>query len=149
NTLTFYIHETHPHPPGKLTRPDLTIGRTLLTPSGLFFGSHDENTVSAPQTFVVTNWPAPSPPAAIASIAIDSDFVLTGTCGTLEPGASCVLLARFAPMSIVPREKFGAVSVFDGTIGGAGIPVDGLATTPTVTVSPSVLTFGSQVTDVQ
>lgn len=149
NTLTFYIHETHPNPPGKLTRPDLSITRTLLTPSALFFGSHAEDTISAPQTVVVTNWPAPSPSVNLASVTIDMSFGLTGTCGTLDPGASCVLLARFAPTSFSPNEKFGSLSVFDGTIGGAVIPVDGLATTSGVTVSPTVLTFGSQATGAQ
>jgi hypothetical protein len=141
--LTFYIREVPPNPPAKLAPPRLSIGHAVIYPSSLRFGSQEVGTVSAPQTIAVSSWSSPAPPLGALQTMTPAAFPVSGTCGALDPGTSCVLQARFAPTN----SDGSATGAFQLLAGGTttSIPVTGQVTTQGLTITPSTLTFGSQV----
>ncbi len=117
-----------------------------LVPSSLNFGSEAVGMASAAQTITVTNTGTAkaSQPAISIQGANASDFAQTNTCGTLIlPGASCMINVTFTPAASGARS---ATLNFSITGGGNPAPVNlsGTGVTPTLSYTPSTLSFPSQ-----
>ena len=115
-----------------------------LSPSALTF-SQNVGTVSAAQTVTVSNFGGSS--LTVSGISADGEFVETNDCpGQLPPGAACTVSVTFAPSSAGPAT--GSLTVHDDS-GNAGttqsVALDGTGTAPAASVTPSALTFSSQV----
>jgi hypothetical protein len=103
------------------------------------------STSSVTETVTVSN---PHKGAAITFKNINPtqpDFVITGgTCkitGALSPGNSCTILVTFTPIQVGHRQatlyvEWGAVKV--------KVHLSGVALSPSLTISPTNLNFGSQ-----
>jgi hypothetical protein len=117
-----------------------------LVPSSLSFGDQPVSTTSAPQTVTLTN--SGSATLAISGITItgtgSSDFAETNTCGTsVAVGASCTISVTFTPM--VAGSLTAAVTITDNGSGSPqAISLSGTGASAVVNLSPSSLTFGSQ-----
>ena len=116
-----------------------------LSPTSLTFASQNTGTTSAAQTVTLTNTGTAS--LSITSLAISGDYAQTNTCGSsLAAGANCTISVTFSPTAGGTRT--GTVSITDNASGspqtvsltGTGVAV------PTVSLSPTSLTFGNQAT---
>jgi len=115
-----------------------------LTPSTLLFGSQVVNTASAAQTVALTN--SGTSGLFIASITANGDFASTNNCGSsLAANASCTIGVTFTPA--VTGTRSGTVTITDGA-GTHVATLTGTGTAPGVTLTPSNLTFGSEVVGV-
>lgn len=147
-SLTLYIREQPPNPPGPLIGPRMTIGRMAVTPPVLSFGSQRSGTVSPAQTVSVRNWASPSPTVTVTGVAAGAHFALNSPCSSVPPGGSCVGLASFAPADGARGEVSETLHVLDGlAMGGTSLIATGRATTREIAVSPSIVAFGSQKLD--
>ncbi|HEV2207408.1 MAG TPA: choice-of-anchor D domain-containing protein [Verrucomicrobiae bacterium] len=114
--------------------------------SSLTFGSQVVGMPSAAQTVTVTN--TGTALLNFSSIAASGDFsVATSgtTCSSTTPlavGASCVIAVTFTPTAIGTRT--GSLTLTDDAVTQA-VALSGTGTTPGASLSPSSLTFGSQV----
>ncbi|MCL5005493.1 MAG: choice-of-anchor D domain-containing protein, partial [Acidobacteria bacterium] len=109
--------------------------------SGTVVGS-----TSSPPSVPLTNNGTSS--LTITGIAATSQYAETNTCGTLPASlaskASCVISVTFTPAAAGTQE--GAVMITDSASGGTQtVELSGTGTSPTLTLTPSSLTFGSQV----
>jgi hypothetical protein len=110
----------------------------------LNFGNQTVGITSTPQTVTLTN--TGNIALAINSLGINSgDFLQTNTCGSsVATGASCTISVTFAPTTLGVRNA--AVTITDnGAKGSASISLLGTGVLPTVSLSPSSLTFPTQV----
>lgn len=112
-----------------------------LAPSSLSFASQVVNTVSAPQSVMLSN----DGDAALTQIGVtvSGDFRLTNGCGSSLMGhAQCALQVVYAPQTI--GDASGQLTVADGlrtqviALTGSGAAPAGL------TVSPATLDFGEE-----
>jgi hypothetical protein len=91
-TLTFYIEETpNQLDQGALVSPTLSLGGAVIVPPSLTFGSQESNTVSAPQTVTVESSGDFSTALNITNVSNSTNFVSSGGCTALDPGAECAL----------------------------------------------------------
>lgn len=120
-----------------------------LLPATVAFGNQTVNTSSASTSLTLSNTSGST--LNISGITIGGtnpdDFSDTTTCGaTLEANTSCTITVAFKPASAAPFSA--TVSVADDasgspqttTLSGTGTA----AATPTATLSPSTLSFGSE-----
>jgi len=117
-----------------------------LYPAGLVFAPEVLNTPSASQTVTLTNGDSQQ---TITNISISGtnagDFFETNTCPTqpspLAVGATCTFTVTFTPKAIGIRQA--SLEITDSSIGGFYV-VNLTGSTPTITLSPSALSFGNQ-----
>lgn len=114
-----------------------------LSPSSLIFGSQNVGSSSAAQAITVSN--TGNAALSITGITATGDFTQTNGCGaTLAAGAHCAVNVVFAPTAAGTRS--GTLSMVDNAAGSphtASLAGSGQAA-PTVSLSPSSLTFGNQ-----
>jgi len=121
-----------------------------LMPTSLAFGSQATNTASAPMTVRVTNGGVVA--LSISGITISTPgtqpFSQTNNCGSsLAVGASCTISVVFKPGATGPT----AATLSVNTSAGAGtqtVALSGTGVTPSDSVSPGSLSFGSQMINV-
>jgi N,N-dimethylformamidase beta subunit-like, C-terminal/HYDIN/CFA65/VesB-like, Ig-like domain/Cep192 domain 4 len=120
-----------------------------LNPSSLSFGSQPVGTTTVAQTTTVTN--TGTGPLTITAIAVagtnPGDFAQTNTCpispSTLAVNASCTISATFTPTATGSRTA--SVRVTDNAAGSPhSVTLSGSGTAPAVTLTPTSLTFASQ-----
>ena len=113
-----------------------------LSPSSLSFGNQAVGTTSQSQPITLTN--TGSSALAISGIAVSAGFSETNNCGTsVAAGSSCTINVSFAPT--MTGTTSGTVSVTDNATGSPQtVALSGTGTSPSVTLSPSSLTFGNQ-----
>ncbi len=113
-----------------------------LSPTSLTFAAQTVDTTSAPETVTLTN--TGSATLTVNSITNSGNYSQTNTCGSsVAAGASCAINVVFTPTSTGTR---GGTLVVSDSAGNspqtAGLTGTGLA--QTATLSPSSLSFGSQ-----
>lgn len=119
-----------------------------LSPTTLAFGNQAVNTTSAPQTTTLSN--TGNAPMSITGISITGtnagDFAQTNNCPPSLSSGSCAINVTFTPTASGPRTA--AVSVADNAAGSpqtVSISGIGYVPAPVVSLSPTSLTFASQV----
>jgi hypothetical protein len=116
-----------------------------LTPPGLSF-SQNVGTTSPAQTITIANFGG-SPLSGLNTVAVSGGFAQTNNCpAMLTGGSNCTVSVTFTPT--VTGTVAGALTVSDdsGNLGTAQtIPLSGTGTTPAATVTPTSLSFSSQV----
>lgn len=111
-----------------------------LTPANLAFGSVAVGSTSAPKTAKLKN--AGAGPLTVTSYGASGDYLAASGCipGTLAPGATCAIEARFAPTAIGSRP--GTLTLVDDAAGSPRT-VDLGGTGAVMAVSPRSLAFGT------
>jgi hypothetical protein len=120
--------------------PTVTLSATSLD-----FGSQPLSILSAAQTVTLTNnGPGPLTITSISQGGGTSDFAQTNNCGnTLPKGGQCVVSITFDTSST--GTVFGVVTITDNAADSPQIiNLKGTGVPPTITLSPTSLTFGSQ-----
>jgi hypothetical protein len=118
-----------------------------LSPTSLSFENQTVGIGSSPLVVTLTN--SGNLPLTITSIQItgadSSDFGQTNNCpSSLAPNVSCKISVTFTPTATGNRSA--AVSVTDNAPGSPqSVPLTGVGTSPSVTLSPASLTFVPQV----
>jgi hypothetical protein len=130
------------HTGAPLTQSVLTGPLVTLSPTNLTFASQTVGTVSPPQTIILTNSGVST--LTINSIVPSGDYGITSTCGTLiAAGKKCSITVTFAPSATGTRT--GTVSVTDNAPGSPQtVSLTGTGIAPIVTLSPTTLTFATQ-----
>jgi len=119
----------------------------VTTPPTVSFGSQTVGTTSAAQSIMITN--AASVSLIFTAIAADSDFAVEAsgtTCSTstpLDAGATCAIAVTFTPSATGTRT--GTLTLSDNVSGSQFVALTGSGTAPGVTLTPSSLSFGSEV----
>jgi hypothetical protein len=132
---SYYTPYTYPHPLAGGGTPVVSISPSSLTFAPQIFG-----TTSASQPFTLSN--VGTGTLTISSISVSGDFAQTNTCGaTLAASASCTINVTFTPTAAGTRN--GVLAVVDNQTNSYGASVSGTGVSP-VALSPSALTFGSQ-----
>jgi Bacterial Ig-like domain (group 3)/FG-GAP-like repeat/Abnormal spindle-like microcephaly-assoc'd, ASPM-SPD-2-Hydin len=121
-----------------------------LSPANLDFGSQTVGTTSTEQTATLTNIGTSS--LEVTGFVVTGDYAMTSPdCGTasvtspvvLVPDQVCTLEVTFAPVATGTRA--GAVAVITSASSGAQfIVMEGTGNAPGLAMSPSNLTFGSE-----
>ncbi|HXJ91937.1 MAG TPA: choice-of-anchor D domain-containing protein [Terriglobia bacterium] len=117
-----------------------------LSPTSLAFGNVAVGAASAVQTVTLTNTGTAA--LAISSVALTGTnvgaFVENNTCGaSVSAGAHCTISVKMQPPS--GGSKSAAITIADNAAGSPhAIGLSGTAVQPTVSLSPSALTFSSQ-----
>ncbi|HEV2425510.1 MAG TPA: choice-of-anchor D domain-containing protein [Terriglobia bacterium] len=134
-------------PSGNTVETLLQIPSAVLSSTSLSFGSENLGSSSASQPVTLTN--RGSAPLIISEINIGgadpNDFSETNTCGTtLTAGSSCTINVTFTPTMLGARAA--SVSITDNASGSPQtIVLSGTGTQPALTLSPTSLTFPTQV----
>jgi hypothetical protein len=132
----------------RFTTPS-TAPAVSLSPSSLSFGSQAVGSTSAPQSVTLTN--SGTAALSISSIAISGtnagDFTESDNCppssSTLAAGASCTVNVTFSPGAAGSRAA--SVRVSDNASDSPqSVALSGTGTAPSASLSPSSLSFGSQ-----
>jgi trimeric autotransporter adhesin len=127
-----------------------TAAVVSLNPTSLTFTSQNTGTTSAAKTVTLTN--TGNATLNITSIAVGGtnpgDFAQTNTCGTsVAASGTCTISVTFSPTAAGARAA--SVLLADNANGSPqSIPLTGVGTVsaPTVSLSPTSLTFASQLT---
>ncbi len=121
-----------------------------LAPTTLAFGNQLINTASAAQTLTLSN--NGSSDLTVSGITLSgsnpSDFGQTSACATVAPGGSCTIAVTFTPTAIGARTASLAVSTNDPVNPTLSVPFSGTGIAPVASVSPTTLSFGSQLLSV-
>ncbi len=114
-----------------------------FNPAGLVFPAQSLNTTSQSQTVTVTNGDVAQTISGIALTGTNAgDFTETNTCGSsLAVGGTCTITVSFTPTGLGVR--LASLVVTDSAPGSPQI-LNLTGNTSTVTLSTSILTFGSQ-----
>ncbi|HXH51024.1 MAG TPA: choice-of-anchor D domain-containing protein, partial [Terriglobia bacterium] len=114
-----------------------------LSPTSLTFGSQPVNTTSGPQTVSLSN--PGTAPLLISSITATGDFGQSNNCGNaLAAGSTCSINVTFTPTAGGTRT--GTLTVSDNAATSPqAASLTGTGSTSGVTLSPTSLTFSSQV----
>jgi hypothetical protein len=127
-----------------------TAAVVVLNPTSLTFASQNTGTTSAAKTVLLTN--TGNATLTITGIAVGGanagDFSETNTCGaSVAAAGTCTISVTFAPTAAGARAA--AVMLTDNASGSPQtIPLTGTGTlsAPTVSLSPTSLTFASELT---
>jgi len=113
-----------------------------LSPGSLNFGNVNVGSVSSSQVVTVSN--TGNATLNISSITTSSEFGLYNYCpSTLSAGQKCTVSVAFSPTST--GTQTGLLSVADNAIGSPQtVSLTGVGTAPQVSLSPTSLTFGTQ-----
>jgi hypothetical protein len=126
-----------------LTGTGVAAPAVVLSTVTLTFPSQVVGTTSIAQSINVSN--TGGSPLVISNVATTGDFAETNSCGSsLAAGAKCTINVTFTPTA--NGNRYGTVTMTDNapnspqtiTVSGTGGPA------PTVTLSPSALTFAAQ-----
>ncbi len=110
-----------------------------LSKSSLTFAPQLVGTVSAPQSFTVTN--SGTQPLTIGSIAASGGYSVSTNCSILSPGATCTTSVRF--ISGLVGTDNGTITINDNAVSSPQIvSLSGSALAPLV-LSPEKLNLGS------
>jgi hypothetical protein len=123
-----------------------------LSPTSLSFGNQNVGTTSTAQTVTLTN--SGNAALTISSISLagsnPGDFAQSNTCptgsSTLAAGSNCTISVTFSPTASGSRSA--SVSITDNASGSphaVSLSGTGVTPAPAVTLTPSSLTFSSQV----
>ena len=117
-----------------------------LSPTSLTFASQNVGTTSAAQAITLSNGGTAA--LSISSIATSGDYAQTNNCGTsLAAGANCTISVTFTPTASGTRT--GTLTVTDNAANSpqtASLTGTGASSgTPSASLSPTSLTFASQV----
>jgi len=115
-----------------------------FTPPGLSI-TQNVGTTSAAQTITITNFGG-SPISGVNSAAVSAGFAETNNCpAMLIGGSNCTVSVTFTPPSASTITGTLTVTDNSGNLGTAQtIPLSGTGTTPAATVTPTSLSFSSQ-----
>jgi hypothetical protein len=118
------------------------VPAVTVVPTSLVFGSQNTGTTSAPQDVTLTNFG--SAPLDISSIVASKDFIYSDTCPAALPGgSSCMIAVSYKPT--VTGAKTGMLKITDNAFTGAqSVALSGTGTAPVAGVSPTSVTFQSQ-----
>jgi hypothetical protein len=113
-----------------------------LSPSSLNFGNVNVGSVSSSQIVTVSN--TGNAALSISSITASSEFGVYNHCpSTLSAGQNCIVSVAFSPTST--GTQTGLLSVADNAIGSPQtVSLMGVGTAPQVSLSPTSLTFATQ-----
>ncbi len=131
-----------PHTGAPLTQSVQSGPLVTLNPTSLTFASQTVGTVSPPQTIILTNSGVST--LTINTIVASGDYGITSTCGaSIAAGKKCSITVTFAPSAAGTRT--GTVSVTDNAPGSPQtVSLTGTGIAPAVTLSPTTLTFATQ-----
>jgi hypothetical protein len=145
---TLFITDSDPTSPQQIPLSGTgTASAANVTPSSLAFGNQLVSTASPAQPATLTNTGTAT--LNITSISVagngSTNFAETNNCGTsLAPSASCTINVTFTPGNI--GIYTANLSVTDNSGSGTQIvSLSGTGIQPAVTLSKTVLAFGSQV----
>lgn len=119
-----------------------------LSVSSLSFGSQPAGTASAAKNVTVANTGTTA--LGISGIAVTgaspADFIETNNCPqSLGANASCLITVKFDPAASGPADRTASVSISDNAPQSPQtIALTGSVTVATVSVSPTTISFGSQ-----
>jgi hypothetical protein len=118
-----------------------------VSPTSLNFGNQTVGIPSASQKVTLSNTGNIS--LSVTSISIrgsnPADFAQTNTCGnSVVAGGNCTISATFSPTAV--RTRSATISITDNAPGNPQkVSLTGVGVTPSVTLSPTSLTFPTQV----
>ena len=121
----------------------------MLSATSLNFGPQAAGTTSAPQNVTLAN--PGTGTIGISGIVVtgtnSTDFIETNNCPpSLGANASCLITVKFDPAANGSASRVALVSISDNAPQSPQtISLAGTATVATVSVSPSTISFGSQV----
>jgi len=121
-----------------------TSGIAVLSPSSLTFASQVVATTSSSQAITLSN--TGNGILIINSIQAAGDFGATYNCPSVAAGSSCTINVTFTPTAVGTR--IGSISISDSASGSpqsVALTGTGISTSAIATLSPSSLTFASQV----
>jgi uncharacterized repeat protein (TIGR01451 family) len=123
--------------------PTTVVTYNVYLPSSAGFGLQVVGSTSSPVTATLRMDGTGT--LDISSIALSGDFAQTNDCGsTLDPGASCTITITFTPTA--PGKRTGSIIISDNApTSPQTLPLSGTGIQPAVTLSPTSLTFGSQI----
>jgi hypothetical protein len=120
----------------------LTSSVADVQPSSLTFDNEPIGVPSPAQTVNVKNKGTTT--LTFANIQSTSEFPQTNSCENgIAPQAACTISVSFDPTVAGPIT--GTLTIAGPLIGTVSVTLSGTGTTPSVTVSPTTLTFGNQV----
>lgn len=127
----------------KLTLP---LGIATVSPDSLTFGPQDVGTTSSSQPVTLSN--TGGAPLTVNTIVASGDFAETDNCnGSVAAGHSCTINVTFSPT--LPGTRTGTLTITDNSDGAPGsqqtVSLTGTGINPGATLSPTSLSFGSQV----
>jgi len=128
-----------------LTGTGLAPAASLST-SGLSFGNQPVNTTSTAQTVTLTN--SGNLPLSLSGLSVSGtnagDFVQSSNCiSSLAAGANCAISVIFTPSAIGSRAA--SLTITDNASGSPqSVSFSGTGTAAVASLSPTVLSFGSQ-----
>ncbi len=113
----------------------------VLSPTSLVFGAQSVGTASTPQTILVSSVGGTA--VTLTSIVPTGDFTETNNCPTTlaANGGSCTIAVTFMPTASGTRP--GSIVVTDSA-GTQTATLTGIGIAPVVSLSPSSLTFATQ-----
>ena len=120
-----------------------------ISPSSLNFGNQTVGVISASQSVTLTN--IGNATLTITSIVVsvsNGTYAKTNTCGTsLAAGASCKFTLSWTPS--IAGNMTGSITFTDNAPGSPQtVSLSGVGVVPTVTLSPTSLTFPTQVVQI-
>ena len=130
---------------------NVTGAYVTAVPASLAFGNQAVNTTSASQSVVLTNngyaqaASAYSTGASIGGFVTNAYTLTLGTgCNSIAVGGSCTVTVTFKPPTAIAYNATGSVYMASGANVNIPLSGTGVASVPTVSLSPSPLTFSSQ-----
>ena len=158
-TSTLTLHAATSTPPGNYAivalatsgntthtvTAQLTVPTTQiqLSTASLSFPDQQVNTAGGPQSITLTNFGKTS--LSITGIVASKSFGETNTCGTtVKADATCTISVTFTPTAALTWK--GTITITDGDLTSPQVvSLSGTGTSaPTVTISPSSLTFPNE-----
>lgn len=126
------------------TSHSLTINQAALEfdPAALNFSGQLVGSNSSPQTLTLTN--PNSFALTITGIQASGDFAVSDACPTIAAGSNCTVSVTFTPSASGSRTGVLAVSNAQSSLAQT-VALSGTGIAPSIVVSPSTLSFGSQV----
>ena len=117
--------------------------QAALSPASVSFGGQALGTTSPSQAVTLSN--AGDAPLTISAISITGDYSQTNSCGTtLAAGGNCTITVTFRPNAAGSRQ--GILTVTDNASGSPQtVSLAGTGLVPIASLSPTSLSFGSQV----
>ena len=113
-----------------------------VSPQSLSFGNQVVNTTSSAQALSLTN--SGNANLNLSGITPAGDFAQSNNCtAVIAPGGSCVINVTFTPAAVGSRS--GSLTM-SSNAGNISVPLSGAGVNALATVTPSSLSFGSELT---
>jgi sugar lactone lactonase YvrE len=145
STLTQYYGPYYVFGATPVPLPNPRPSAISFSPPSLTF-AQNVGTTSSAQVITITNFGGG--PLGGLNVSASGGFSATINCtGTLLPGSNCSVSVTFAPTAVGPVTGVLNVGDDSGNLGPTQtVPVNGTGTTPAASLSPTSLSFSSQVT---